>query len=246
MSDNDSKLLADDDLATTDPTRLERFGRKALEVSDRIANVGVGGSGAWKGSEQVADEHLAKHGDVEKAIQRLIATHVRITPSTGFLSGLGGLITLPVTLPADFMALRLTQARLAGAIAHLRGYDVRSDEVRSVILISLIGSSATEALAQAGVQIGTKSAVSAIKQVPGRVLIEINKKVGYRLITKAGSKGVVNLTKLAPLVGGVIGGGVNLTSTRAVGAWAKKNFPPSDEAATRSPASPDDVGGRQA
>lgn len=230
MSHNESDISTDEDLITSDPTRFERLGRKALNLSDRIATVGVGGSGAWKGSEQVAEEHLGKHGDVEKAIQRLIATHVRITSSTGFLTGLGGLITLPVTLPADFTALWLTQARLAGAIAHLRGYDVRSDEVRSVILISLIGSSVTEALAQAGVQIGTKSAISAIKQVPGRVLIEINKKVGFRLLTKAGTKGVVNLTKLAPIIGGVVGGGVNYTSTRAVGAWAMKNFPATHEA----------------
>jgi uncharacterized protein (DUF697 family) len=94
------------------------------------------------------------------------------------------------------------------------------------VLISLIGSSAAEALSQAGVQIGTKSAVSTIKQVPGRVLIQINKIVDFRLITK----GIVNLTKLAPVVGGVIGGSVNFTSTRAVGAWAKKNFPATTEA----------------
>lgn len=241
MSDNDFEDLVDDELPTTDPTRLERLSRKALEVSDKISNVGVDGRGAWKGSEQVAEEHLTKHGDVEKAIQRLIATHVRITSSTGFLTGLGGLITLPVTLPADFTALWLTQARLAGAIAHLRGYDVRSDEVRSVILMSLIGSSATEALAQAGVQIGTRSAISVIRQVPGRVLIEINKKVGFRLITKAGTKGIVNLTKLAPVVGGVVGGGVNFTSTRAVGAWAKKNFPATDDSLANAPAAPDDA-----
>ncbi|MFP3459813.1 EcsC family protein [Arthrobacter globiformis] len=228
MSDNNFEVLVEDEQATADPTRLERLSSKALEVSDKICNVGVDGMGAWKGSVQVAEEHLAKHGDVEKAIERLIATHLRITSGAGFLAGLGGLITLPVTLPADFTALWLTQARLAGAIAHLRGYDIRSEEVRSVVLISLVGSSATEALAQAGVQIGTKSAVSAIKQVPGRVLIEINKKVGFRLITKAGTKGIVNLTKLAPVVGGVIGGGVNFTSTRAVGAWAKKNFPAAD------------------
>ncbi|GIG55808.1 hypothetical protein Lfu02_01800 [Longispora fulva] len=94
-----------------------------------------------------------------------------------------------------------------------------------MVLISLIGSSAAEALSQAGVQIGTKSAISAIKHVPGRVLIQINKAVGYRLITKAGTKGIVNLTKLAPVVGGVIGGGINYTSTRIVGTWARKNFP---------------------
>ncbi len=229
--------------ATTDSTQLERLGNRAKEVTDKISNVGVDGWARWKGSIQVAEEHRATHGDVEKAIQRLIATHVRLASSTGFLAGVGGLITLPVTLPADITALWLTQARLAGAIAHLRGYDVRSAEVRSVVLISLIGSSATEALSQAGVQIGTKSAVSAIKQVPGRVLIQINKTVGFRLITKAGTKGIVNLTKLAPVVGGVIGAGVNLTSTRAVGAWAKKNFPPTDDTVTSAPTAAADSAG---
>jgi hypothetical protein len=244
MRDDDQGVQFDvdpdvEDLAepvTTDPTRLERLSAKAKDLVEKLSTVGVDGRGPWKGSIQIAQEHLTTHRDVEKAIQRLIATHVRLASSTGFLTGVGGLLTLPVTLPADLTALWLTQARLAGAIAHLRGYDVGSDEVRSVVLISLIGSSATEALSQAGVQIGTKSAISAIKQVPGRVLIQINKTVGFRLITKAGAKGVVNLTKLAPVMGGVIGGGVNFTSTRAVGAWAKRNFPAPDAAEAGVPA----------
>src|SRR3954453_5959303 len=127
MIDDDPAVLIDDDPGTTDPTRLERLSGKAKDVSDKISTVGVDGWGPWKGSIPIAEEHLTKHGDVEKAIQRLIATHVRLASSTGFLAGLGGLITLPLTLPADFTALWLTQARLAGAIAHLRGYDVRSE-----------------------------------------------------------------------------------------------------------------------
>ncbi|MBB2901009.1 hypothetical protein FHR75_001797 [Kineococcus radiotolerans] len=222
---NDENFNAPPVLESTDATALEKLSARAMQVAEVVLNVGVDGKGTWKSSVEVAEQHLAQHGDVEKAIQRLIATHVRLTSSTGFLSGLGGLITLPVTLPADFTVLWLTQARLAGAIAHLRGYDVRSEEVRSVVLISLLGSSATEALSAAGVQIGTKSAMSAIKQVPGRVLIEINKKVGFRLVTKAGTKGIVNLTKLAPIAGGFVGGGINFASTRAVGTWAKRNFP---------------------
>jgi len=214
--------------ASADSTALERLAKKAKEVTDKLSNVGIDGWGQWKGSIQVAEEHLATHGDVEKAIDRLITTHVRLATSTGFVTGLGGLLTMPVALPADLTVLWLTQARLGGAIAHLRGYDVRSEEVRSVVLLSLIGSSAAEALSQAGIQIGTKAAISAIKQVPGRVLIQINKAVGFRLITRAGTKGVVNLTKLAPVVGGVVGGGINFASTRAVGAWAKQNFPPTN------------------
>lgn len=222
---NNASVQAGHDLPeSSDSTKLEKISARAMQVAETVLNVGVDGKGPWKGSIEVAEEHLAKHGDVEKAIERLIATHVRITSGSGFLTGLGGLLTLPAAVPADFTALWLTQARLAGAIAHLRGYDLRSEEVRSVVLISLIGSSATEVLAAAGVEIGTKTAVGMIKQVPGKVLIEINKKVGFRLVTKAGSKGIVNLTKLAPIAGGIVGGGVNLVSTRAVGAWAKTNF----------------------
>ena len=230
------------DAPEKDPSQLERFGDKALDLSKKLSNVGVSGLGPWKGAAQIADEHLAKHGDVEKAIQRLVATHARLATTTGFLTGLGGLITLPVALPADLTALWLTQSRLAGAIAHLRGYDVSSDEVRSVVLMSLVGSSVAETLSQAGVQIGTKSAISAISKVPGRVLIRINQMVGFRLITKAGTKGVVNLTKLAPVVGGFVGGGVNLTSTLAVGAWAKKNFPASAVSMESAPMGSDDHG----
>lgn len=206
----------------------DRAAELATAVSDRALNVGVDGFGPWKSSIDVADEALAHHGDPEVAIRKLIAATVRLTATSGFVTGLGGLITLPVALPADLTALWLAQARLAGAIAHLRGYDVRSEEVRSIVMISLVGSTATEALAKAGVEVGTKSAISAIKHVPGKVLIEINKKVGFRLVTKAGTKGVVNLTKLAPVAGGVIGGSVNLVSTRVAGKYAKINFPALD------------------
>ncbi|GAB3852745.1 hypothetical protein GCM10027610_081560 [Dactylosporangium cerinum] len=49
--------------------------------------------------------------------------------------------------------------------------------------------------------------------------MQVDKTVSIRLIIKTDTKGIGNLTKLAPVVGGVIGGGINLTSTCAVCAW---------------------------
>ncbi|MDO5661078.1 MAG: hypothetical protein Q4G40_00140 [Brachybacterium sp.] len=49
-------------------------------------------------------------------------------------------------------------------------------------------------------------------------------------MTKAGTKGVVNLTRLAPIAGGVVGGSVNLVSTTTVAKYAQKNFPREDDA----------------
>ena len=62
------------------------------------------------------------------------------------------------------------------------------------------------------------------KAVTGKMLTKINQAVGFRLITKAGSKGVINLTKAIPVVGGVFGAGFDVITTRGIGAAAKKMF----------------------
>jgi tellurium resistance protein TerD len=79
---------------------------------------------------------------------------------------------------------------------------------------------------QVGVQVGQKFTMALIKKIPGKVIIEINKKIGFRLLTKAGEKGAINLTKGVPIVGGVIGGGFDAVATRAVGEFARRFMAP--------------------
>lgn len=192
---------------------------------DKILSLGVDGVGPLKGARQLADEHLTQHGDPNKAIDKLIATHTRLVAATGFASGVGGVFTLPVTIPTDVAVFYAMSARCAAGVAHLRGYDIESDEVRSLVLLTLLGSAGAAVAAEAGVQIGTKGATAALRLLPGRILIEINKKVGFRLFTKFGEKGVINLVKFVPVVGGGVGAGVNTVAMRGVGRYAKRNFP---------------------
>lgn len=198
----------------------------ALELANKILSVGVNGLGPYKSAAAVADEALSTHGDPEIAIDRLIATHRRWVGSTGFASGLGGLMTLPVSLPADVTTFYMLSARMSAAIAVLRGYDISSEEVQSAVLISLLGASAAGAMGKVGAEIGTKTAVAGLKALPGRVLTEINKKVGYRLITKFGTKGSINLIKAVPLVGGGVGAGVNVVAIHQIAKYAKSTFVP--------------------
>ena len=132
-------------------------------------------------------------------------THVRLAGTNGFVTGLGGIAALPVTLPVGVGGYYLLGARLAAAAAHLRGEELHSEHVRSAVLITLLGSAGTEVLKEAGVKIGTKGLAAALKRVPGRIFIEINKKVGFRLVTKGETTGVINMGKLIPLAGGPIG-----------------------------------------
>lgn len=192
---------------------------------NKILSLGVEGAGPLKGARQIAEEHLKQHGDPEKAIDKLIATHTRLLGASGFASGVGGLFMLPVTLPTDITVFYTMSARCAASVAHIRGYDIDSDEVRSIVLLTLIGSAGVAVASEVGVQIGTKAATAALKKLPGKVLIEINKKVGFRLFTKFGEKGVVNLVRAIPLVGGGVGATINVASMRSIGRYAKHNFP---------------------
>ena len=151
---------------------------------------------------------------------------MRLAAGSGFATSLGGFVTLPITVPAGVGGLYLIATRMCAAIAHLRGYDVCSEEVRSAIMVCMLGSAGTEVLRNAGVQIGTKSTTAAMKRLPGKVLIEINKKVGYRLLTKFGERGVINLTKLVPAVGG--GATVDGLGCRRIAVYAKATFPAAD------------------
>ena len=193
----------------------------------QVVEFGIQGLGPLSTAVETAEEHLiSAGGDREAAIQRLIATHVRLAAASGFVTGLGGIATLPITVPAAMAGLYIIATRMTAGIAHLRGYDIETDEVRSGILVALLGSAGASVLRKAGIQIGQKSTAAALHRLPGRVLVELNKRVGYRLVTKAGEKGVVNLTKLVPLVGGPIGAAVDGVSCKTIAGYAMRTFPP--------------------
>ncbi len=193
---------------------------------DWIIEAGIsGGFGVFPSAEKVAADHLNGTNSVEDAVNSVIAWSTAYSAGTGFVTGLGGIATLPITLPVGMAASYAVGANAAAAIAYIRGYDLRSEQVKTFILLSLLGNGATEVLSKAGVQVGTKVAQNLIKQIPGKVLIEINKKVGFRLVTKAGEKGIVNLMKFVPVLGGVIGGAFDGMSVNACGQAAKTFFP---------------------
>lgn len=174
--------------------------------------------------EELAEDYLTKNSDKEKAIDDLIAYQTLLCGTNGFVAGLGGLLVLPVAIPANIASVIYVQLRMIAAIAYVNGYDVHSDQVRVLAYICLTGSSATNILKNVGIKIGEKAAVNALKKVPGALLVKINQQVGFRLVTKFGEKGIINLCKLVPFVGGVVGGGIDTVATIGIGNITKVVF----------------------
>ena len=199
---------------------------KALALVKWIADKAIEGIPPLSGCEDLAKEYLldSSYVDNDDRVSSLINWETSKNFTSGFLTGLGGIITLPVTVPAALGASWALQARMCGAIACIYGHNIDEDRVRTLVLLSLLGYAAKEPLKHAGIKVGQKLTAKAIQRIPGKTLIEINKKVGFRLLTKAGEKGIINLSKAVPIVGGIVGGSIDAYYCRVVGRVAKELF----------------------
>lgn len=175
-------------------------------------------------SESLAKSYMKKFSSTDEAIHSLIKWQTAKSSTSGFVTGLGGIVTLPVAVPVNIASVLYVQMRMIAAIAYMRGYDLKDDQVQTFVFICLTEQAASDILKQSGITVGTKLTVQLIKKVPGATLTKINQKVAFRLVTKFGEKGVINLGKLVPVVGGVIGASVDGVGTKIIGNQAQKLF----------------------
>lgn len=174
--------------------------------------------------EELAKDYLDKYPNKEQACKAMIKNQIMKCTTSGFVSGLGGIITLPVALPANITSVLYVQMRMIACTAYLAGFELSSDQTQTLVYACLAGVSVGGLIKPAGIKLGTKLANGLIKKIPGTALTKINQKVGFRLITKFGSTGIINLGKLVPGVGAAIGGGLDLAETKAIGNRAYKWF----------------------
>lgn len=174
--------------------------------------------------EDLVEDYMSKNKDKDKAVKSLINNSIFKCGTSGFVTGFGGFASMIATLPANITSVMYVQLRMCCAVAKMGGYDIHSDQVQTLIYACLTGAAASDILKQAGIKFGNKFGVAMVKKIPGKTLTAINRKVGFRFITKFGETGIINLGKVVPVIGGVIGGGVDAASTRVIGQNAYNIF----------------------
>ena len=174
--------------------------------------------------EELAKDYLSKYSTKQQACKAMLNNQIIKCTTSGFITGFGGINTLPVTVPANIGSVLYVQMRMIACTAYMAGFELNSDQTQTFVYACLAGVSVNKLVKQAGIKFGVKFANGLIKKIPGKVLTKINQKVGFRFITKFGSKGIINLGKLVPGVGAVIGGGLDLVETKAISARAYKWF----------------------
>ena len=196
---------------------------QALNWTYKQATEGIKGVDS---AQVLAMEYLATDGDLRAQVNRLIRWQNSKAATTGFLTGLGGIIAMPVTIPANIAVVLFVQVRMIAAIAAMSGQDLKDDRVRTLVYACLVGDAVKEILRDVGIVVGKKVGTSLVSKIPGKTLTAINQRVGFRLLTKFGEKGVINIGKAVPLLGGVIGGTVDAIATNIIGNAARDTFIP--------------------
>ena len=174
--------------------------------------------------EDMANDYLTKHETRDKACKAMLKNQITKCTTSGVVTGFGGFITMPVAIPANIGSVIYVQMRMIACTAYMADYDLNSDQTQTFVYACLAGVAVNGLLKQAGIKFGVKYANGVIKKIPGKVLTKINQKVGFRFITKFGSKGIVNLGKMLPGVGAIVEGGLDLVETKIIADRAYKWF----------------------
>lgn len=138
----------------------------------------------------LGNSYLAQQGSLEAQVDSLIKWQVAKAATSGFVTGLGGVMIMPLTVPANIASVIYVQIRMIAAIAYMGGHDIREDRVKSLIYICMVGNGAKELLKDVSVKAGE------------RLAAKIAEKVSTSIASKTGEKSVTSLGKAVPVLGG--------------------------------------------
>ena len=190
-----------------------------------IIEFAINGNSAFPGAKTTAARSLQAKGEREAAIDSIVMQHIGLASAQGFLTSVGGLITLPVGLPANLAGLAVLSVRMIGSIAHLRGYDVDDRRVRAALTLAMLGDDEVRRLVSEGKLPTTPLVIATSPMFDADLERRISERVMGSLAGRMGGKHLaVVVVRRIPLVGGGVGAAVDGWLTFGLAAYAKREF----------------------
>jgi len=201
------------------PAITASFVRQAFERA-------MDGVGPLKGAAESADLRLAQHdGKVDRAIASLVDSHVQLAGIQGFLTNIGGLVALTVTVPANISGLALLQCHMVGGIAHLRGYDLDDPRVRNAVFACMLGGDTVQHLVKRKKIPSSPMAIATAPTHDPNLDDRIATEVANELLARvAGKRTVAAMGRKVPIIGGGFGAVTDGYATYQVGRYAAKEL----------------------
>ncbi len=192
----------------------------------RALDRAIHGVGPLEGAAAAADKQLEEQkGDVDKAVHEVIENHVRLAGAQGFVTNIGGLVAVAVTVPTNIAGLALIQCRMVAGIAHRRGYDLEAPRTRNAILAALLGEERVLALIKKKKLPGTPMALATAPVHDPQLSHVLANEVASEIIAKvAGKRAALVVARRVPVVGGVVGAGADGFASWKVGRYVDREL----------------------
>lgn len=199
----------------------------AVRGAQQFMNLAIDGIRGYPGAREVARKSLEKHRDVDLAIKDVIDSHLRLSGAQGFVTNLGGVVTMPVAIPANMAGIAVLQLRMVATIAHIRGYNLNDPKVRTAALMTLLGRDAVKAAMKSGDLPGSPREIAMGLEFDSAVTDKVAARVTQELMARIGGKhAALAFAKRVPVLGGAVSAGVDAYSSYSIGRYADEQFPP--------------------
>ncbi|GAB1404251.1 hypothetical protein MASR1M74_14300 [Lentimicrobium sp.] len=107
-----------------------------VQALDRIYEKVASGIAGLDTAPAMAAYYTSNSDSALSAAKALIRFQNFKAGSSGFITGLGGAISLPLTIPLNLASVLFIQIRMIAAIAIIGGYDLRDSKVKSASFMS--------------------------------------------------------------------------------------------------------------
>ncbi len=190
----------------------------------QILDLAIDGYGRYPGAAEAGNRRLrATGGNVDQAIHDVIETHVRLAGVQGFVTSIGGVVTLAVTIPANVAGLAILQCHMVATIAHLRGYDLDDARVRNAVVACMLGDEGVRNLVRHKRLPSSPMGIATAPAYDPALDQRIAQEVTQELLAKVGGRRMaVAVTRKIPVVGGGVGALSDGYATWRVGRYAEK------------------------
>ncbi len=179
--------------------------------------------------EATAAAYRARRGSLRSRAERMIRPHLALAGTTGFVTGLGGWLTMPLTVPADLAGVALLQLHMAAACAALAGHDPDEPTTREEVVACLLKT-------DQGARTEEEEAVERVTvKVAERGLRYLGRKSLEWGAAAAGRRMGGRIARGVPFLGGAIGAVSDAYNTHLVARHALDTFFPHPDDADSLP-----------
>lgn len=191
----------------------------------RLVDAAVQGVDPLPSAKASAGRYLERRGEVDLAIESVVNQHIAMASAQGFVTNLGGVLTSIVTTPANLTGVVVVQIRMVACIAHLRGYDIDDNRVRTAMMMCLLGDDDLSEAIASGALPTSPLAVATAPVFDADLDQKVSERVVAALLANMSGKRLTAMVgRRIPLVGGGVGAAFDGYATHRIGICARNHL----------------------